>query len=82
MSNFLSNYSKLSRNGDISFRVDIKNKRVYVPKKYIGKNIDIKPSGEIIEVKNSGVKVNSQGFASVARLSQAIIEDMASVINK
>ena len=82
MSNFLSNYQELSRNGDIKYRVDIKNKRVYMPKKYIGKRVDIKPSGEIIEVKNGGVKVNSQGFASVARLSQAIIEDMAKVINK
>ena len=81
MSNFLSDYNKLSRNGDIKYRVDIKNKRVYVPKKYIGKYINIKPSGDIIEAKN-GVKVNAQGFASVARLSQAVIEDMAKVINK
>ena len=84
MISFLSDYKSLSKNGGVSYRVDKKNKRVYLDKKYIGKKIDISKNGDIIEVdKNAGgVIVNNQSFISVAKMSNEDIEKMASVINK
>ena len=86
MSNsFLCKYNANSKNSDISYRVDIKHKRVYVPKKYMLKKIDISNKGEIVVLpKNSkgGVVVNKQGFISVAKLPSNEFMELASLINK
>lgn len=80
MSNFLSNYKSLSSNRDISARVDIKRKRLYVPKKWQGKRISVNDKGAIIECAQ-GALVNAQGFASIGKASASDIKAMAQLIN-
>ena len=65
MSNFLSDYKSISKNSDISYRVDIKRKRLYVPKKWHNKRISI----------------NAQGFASIAKCSASDISKIAQVVS-
>ena len=81
MSNFLANYKSISKNSDISARVDIERGRLYLPKKWQGKRISVSAKGAIIESKN-GALVNAQGFASIAKASkqerQAIAQAIAS----
>lgn len=81
MSNYLSNYKSISKNSDIKLRVDIKRKRLYVPKKWQGKRISVNDKGAIIENKN-GALVNAQGFASIGKASASDIKALAQVINK
>lgn len=80
MSNFLSNYKSISKNSDISYRVDIKRKRLYVPKKWQGKRIIIAQDGAIISDKN-GALVNKQGFASIAKVSAQDISKIAQAVS-
>ena len=83
MKYFLSNYKANAKNSDISFRVDVKRGRVYMPKKYIGKRVDIDGNGNIVIVKNKsgGVLVNRQGFASVSKLPSNELMELAEVVN-
>lgn len=80
MSNFLSDYKSLSSNRDISARVDIKRKRLYVPKKWQGKRISVNDKGAIIECAQ-GALVNAQGFASIGKASASDIKAIAQAIN-
>ena len=80
MNNFLSNYKSLSSNRDISARVDIKRKRLYVPKKWQGKRISVNDKGVIIECAQ-GALVNAQGFASIGKASASDIKALAQAIN-
>lgn len=80
MSNYLSNYKSLSSNRDISARVDIKRKRLYVPKKWQGKRISVNDKGAIIECAQ-GALVNAQGFASIGKASASDIKALAQAIN-
>lgn len=81
MSNFLSNYKALSSNRDISARVDIKHKRLYVPRQWQGKRISVNDKGAIIECAQ-GALVNAQGFASIGKASASDIKAMAAIINR
>ena len=81
MNIFLSNYKFISSNRDISARVDIKRKRLYVPKKWQGKRISVNDKGAIIECAQ-GALVNAQGFASIGKASASDIQALAKVINK
>lgn len=80
MSNFLSDYKSISKNSDISYRVDIKRKRLYVPKKWHNKRISINAQGAIIECKE-GALVNAQGFASIAKCSASDISKIAQAVS-
>lgn len=80
MSNFLSNYKSISKNSDISYRVDIKRKRLYVPKKWQGKRISVNDKGAIIECAQ-GALVNAQGFASIGKASASDISKIAQAVS-
>lgn len=77
---FFSDYAKIARNSDIKYRVDIKRKRVYVPKKWQGKRIEISSNGDI-KASAQGVLVNAQGFASIGKASASDIKALAQVVN-
>lgn len=76
MSNFLSNYKSVSKRRDIKARVDVKRKRLYVPKQWQGKRISVNDKGVIIECKD-GALVNAQGFASIGKASASDIQSLA-----
>lgn len=79
MSNYLSSYKSISKNSDISARVDIARGRLYVPKKWQGKRISVSDKGAIIECKD-GALVNKQGFASIAKVSKQVRREIAQAI--
>ena len=78
---FLSNYKSISSsNSDISYRVDIKRKRVYMPKEWQGKRVIISAQGAPKE-SAQGALVNAQGFASVGKLSSAQVKELARAVD-
>lgn len=78
---FLSNYKSISSsNSDISYRVDVKRKRVYMPKEWQGKRVIISAQGAPKE-SAQGALVNAQGFASVGKLSSAQVKALAQAVN-